>query len=404
MQSMPKVRIIGPLEPYRDGFGAELSGLGYTPGSAAHQLRLLAHLSRWMAEQGLEGGLAREHLEAFVAVRREAGNEVYRSLRGMTVLWGYLSACGVVTPADEPGTSTGPAEDLVERYRSWLVGDRDVAASSARTYISAIRRFVTARETSDGSVDLVGLTADDVSAFLLGACSGDRVGKAKTTATALRSLLSFLHREGLVGASLAGAVPSVASWKLAALPRTLEADEVARLLASCDRRTTLGRRDAAMLLLLARLGLRACEVAGLGLDDLDWRAGEISVVGKGDRRERLPLPDDVGRAVVGYLQRRPRSAQDRMVFVRVKAPHRRLTAEAVSERVCAAGRRAGLGEQVRAHRLRHAAATRLLEGGAPLTEIGQLLRHRKALTTAIYAKVDRQALGTLARRWPAGDA
>jgi integrase/recombinase XerD len=404
MPSMLKVRISGPLESYSDGFAVELSGLGYTRGSAAQQLRLLAHLSRWMADQGLEEGLAREHLVAFVAVRREAGFRVYRSLRGMAVVWSYLSACGVAVPAEAAGRPACPAEELVERYRGWLVGDRGVAASSARTYISAIRPFVTARETSDGLLDLAGLTADDVSGFLLDACSGDRVGKAKTTATALRSLLAFLYREGVVDASLAGAVPSVASWKLAALPRTLEADDVARLLVSCDRRTTLGRRDAAMLLLLARLGLRAAEVAGLGLDDLDWRAGEIAVVGKGDRRERLPLPDDVGRAVVSYLQRRPHSAQDRTVFVRVKAPHQRLTAEAVSERVCAAGKRAGLGEQVRAHRLRHATATRLLEAGAPLTEIGQLLRHRKALTTAIYAKVDRQALGTLVRRWPAGDA
>lgn len=403
MPSMPKVRVVGPLQPHVEGFAAELLGLGYTRWSGISQLQLLAHLSRWMAEQGLEEGLAPEHIAAFVAGRREAGYRVYRSDGGMTVLWRYLSVCGLTVSAE--AAPTNPAEELVERYHDWLTRDRDVAASSARTYISAIRPFVTAREIRDGSLDLSGLTADDVSGFLLDACNADQLGKAKTTATALRSLLDFLRHEGLVDTSLAGAVPSVASWKLAALPRTLEADEVVRLLASCDRRTTLGRRDAAMLLLLARLGLRAGEVAGLALDDIDWRAGEISVVGKGARCERLPLPDDVGRAVVGYLQRgRPRSAQDRTVFVRVKAPHRRLTSDAVSERVCAAGRRAGLGQEVRAHRLRHAAATRLLETGATLPEIGQLLRHRKALTTAIYAKVDRQALGTLARRWPAGDA
>jgi len=230
-----------------------------------------------------------------------------------------------------------PAEELLERYRGWLLDERGVAASSARLYLRAIGPFVAARENGEG-LDWVGLGAEDVSGFLIEAAGGDRVGKAKTTATALRSLLGFLHHEGLVGPSLAGAVPSVASWTLAALPRTLQADEVARLLASCDRRTTLGRRAVAMLLLLARLGLRAAEVAGLDLDDIDWRAGELQVAGKGARPEQLPMPDDVGRAVVGYLQRgRPATPQDRAVFVRVKAPHRRQTSEAVSGRTLHTG-------------------------------------------------------------------
>jgi integrase/recombinase XerD len=157
-------------------------------------------------------------------------------------------------------------------------------------------------------------------------------------------------------------------------------------------------------MLLVRLGLHTSEVAALELDDIDWRAGELVVVGKGDRRERLPLPDDVGQALVGYLQRgRPTTAQGRRVFVRVRAPHGAMTTGAVSHVVFAAGRRAGLGT-VRAHWLRHTAATQLLAAGAPQVEIGQLLRHRSQLTTAIYAKVDHEALRTQARPWPAGVA
>lgn len=220
----------------------------------------------------------------------------------------------------------------------------------------------------------------------------------------MRSLLRFLHLEGITERSLLGAVPLVASWRLSALPKALEPGEVARLLAACDRRTSIGRRDAAMLLLLVRLGLRAGEVAGLELGDIDWRAGELVVHSKGGRDERVPIPDDVGRAIVGYLQRgRPVDALTRHVFIRDKAPHRGLTSEAVSARVWAASRRAGL-DGFRAHRLRHTAATAMLAAGAPLTEIGQLLRHRKALTTAVYAKTDVETLRGLARRWPAGEA
>jgi site-specific recombinase XerD len=179
---------------------------------------------------------------------------------------------------------------------------------------------------------------------------------------------------------------------------------VSRLLASCDRGTPGGRRDYAILTVLARLGLRAGEVAGLELDDLDWRGGEIIVRGKGNRAERLPLPADVGEAVAGYLRAgRPATAAGRTVFVRVKAPRRALTKGGVTQVVAAAGRRAGLGP-LSAHRLRHTVATELLRAGAPLAEIGQLLRHRSALTTAIYAKVDRDALRTIARAWPGGAA
>lgn len=222
------------------------------------------------------------------------------------------------------------------------------------------------------------------------------------TVTALRSVLGFLHLEGIVEGSLVAAVPTAASWRLAGLPRGLAPGEVSKLLAACDRRTRNGRRAYAILMLLTRLGLRAGEVAALELDDIDWRAGEVVVRGKGGRHERLPLPDDVGTALVGYLQHvRPSTAQGRRVFVRVRAPHGPLTTGAVSHVVLAAGQRAGLGT-VRAHRLRHTAASELLAAGAPLVEIGQLLRHRSQLTTAIYAKVDTETLRTLARPWPAG--
>jgi integrase len=223
--------------------------------------------------------------------------------------------------------------------------------------------------------------------------------------TALRSLLGFLHVEGLIARPLAQLVPSVAFWRLQGLPRGLDPEQVDRLLASCDTSTVAGRRDLAILLLLVRLGMRRGEVAPLRLDDIDWRAGELLVRGKGPRVERLPLPTDVGQAVAAYLRDgRPVGAADcRAVFMRLKAPRRAMTPAGITWVVVAAGRRAGLGD-LSPHRLRHTAASELLRRGAPLCEIGQLLRHRTELTTTIYAKVDRDRLRGLALPWPGGAA
>jgi len=200
-------------------------------------------------------------------------------------------------------------------------------------------------------------------------------------------------------------VPSVAAWKLAGLPKALADGQVAALLASCDQHTAVGRRDLAILTVLARLGLRASEAAALRLDDIGWRRGEITVHGKGNRHDRLPLPADVGQAVVAWLTagRPDATAGGREVFVRVRAPQRALTRGAVTQVVARAGQRAGLGP-IHAHRLRHTAATGMLRVGGSLGEIGQVLRHRHALTTAIYANVDIDALRPLTRPWPAGAA
>jgi len=284
-------------------------------------------------------------------------------------------------------------------YRANLIGERGLTAGTSRGYVDFVRPFVVTR-LRGAVLDLAGLTAADVTGFVLGACPGRAVGSAKLIVCALRSLLRWLHLTGQVSTSLAAAVPSVAGWRLSGLPKGLEPGELRRLLASCDRRTPTGRRDYAVVLLLSRLGLRAGEVARLGLDDIDWRRGEIAIVGKGNRAERLPLPADVGAAIAAYLRRgRPVSAEGRSVFVRVHAPHRALTTGGVTEVVFDAAQRAGLGK-MHAHRLRHTAATAMLRAGSPLPEVGQVLRHRSPLTTAIYAKVDRDALAVLARPWP----
>jgi len=403
MRDPSRVRVSGPLEPYALGFAAELSRVGYSRDSAAFQLRLMAHVSGWLAGEGLAASaLTPVRVSAFSAARRAAGFPTHLSVKALGPLLGYLHGIGVAPVAVE--RSWTAVDALLERYRAYLLCERGLTAGTARGYVDAVRPFLAGRVGAAGELELWGLEAGDVLGFVLVQCPQRRRGSAKLIVTALRSLLGFLHVEGVLCRPLASVVPSVAGWRLAGLPQALDGEQVSRLLGSCDRGTPVGRRDYAILTVLARLGLRAGEVAGLELDDVDWRAGEILVRGKGNRAERLPLPADVGEAVAGYLRAgRPSTAEGRTVFVRVKAPHRALTRGGVTQVVAAAGRRAGLAS-LSAHRLRHTVATELLRAGAPLAEIGQLLRHRSALTTAIYAKVDRDALRTIARAWPGGAA
>jgi integrase/recombinase XerD len=387
----------GPLEPYVSGFADELGRFGYTRCSLEQHVCFIAHLDRWLAAERLGvGDMSAAAVDRYLCERRAAGYVNYRSMKAMRPLLSYLDQLGLLPAAE---VAVGPVPDLLERYRAYLISERGLTPGTARCYLDAIRPFVTSR-LRGGELDLAGLTAADVTGFVLAACPGRAQGTAKLIVTTLRSLLIFLHIEGVIAAPLAAAVPSVAGWRLAGLPRALEPEQLRRLLASCDRRRRLGRRDYAILLLLSRLGLRAGEVAALGLDDVDWRSGEITVVGKGNRAERLPLPADVGAAIVAYLRHgRPATAQGRSVFVRAKAPHLALTTAGVSMVVHDAAQRAGLG-LMHAHRLRHTAATQMLRAGTPLTEVGLVLRQRRALTTAIYAKVDRDGLQVLARPWP----
>lgn len=402
MKNPSKVRLSGPLQEFGPGFVGELERLGYSSVGATLQVRLMARVSRWMqAESLVPGGLSDDVVARFLAERCAAGHRDYVTARAMAPLLAYLRELGVV-PSASPVQPSTRAEMLDECFRRYLVVERGLAESTAIGYVDAVKPFLAGLD-EDG-LNLGELTAARVTAFVVARCPGQSRGAAKMTVTALRSLLGFLHVEGLIAESLIGAVPSAASWRLSGLPRFLEDDQAQALLDSCDPQSVTGRRDLAILTLLLRLGLRAGEVAGLSLEDVDWRAGELVVVGKGRRSERLPLPVDVGEAISGYLRDgRPGSALDRTVFIRIKAPHRRLSTGGITQVVFAAGQRAGLG-RIHAHRLRHTAATSMLRAGAPLAEIGQVLRHREALSTAIYAKVDRAALSSLSRPWPGAGA
>lgn len=399
MVDLSRVRQTGVLAPLADGFAVALAAEGYSPHGAVKQLQLFAHLSRWLDGEGLEpADLDGEVIGRFFADRRRCGYTKLVSARAAEPLLGYLRAVGVVPPAGPP-RSEGPVDDLLAGYRQYLVLERGVLPESASGYAVNVRPFLEGLVGS-GGIELERLDGASVVAFVVATCPGQSRSSAKRTTKALRSLLRFLHAEGHIDRSLAHAVPAASGWRLTSLPKRLEPEQVLRLLGSCDRGSVVGRRDFAVLMVLARLGLRAGEVAGLSLDDVDWRAGEIVVHGKHSRADRLPLPVDVGEAIVAYLQAgRPSSALGRSVFVRVRAPHRTVSRAGVGKIVHDAGLRAGLGT-VCAHQLRHTVASEMLRAGGSLHEIGQVLRHRHPETTAIYAKVDRDALRRIARPWP----
>ena len=392
------VWISGPLAAFSDGYASELTRTGYAPASVRQQMKVLADLSDWLLKQGMVAAdLRSSELDRFLHDRRAAGHTRYSSSKAVRPILDYLQQLQVTAPQTEDAV-LGPVEVVFDRFWRYLTVERALATATARVYLGMVRPFLQGRLSADGlALDLGHLSAADVVSFVVARCPRQSRGAAKLTVTAFRSLLGFLHLDGLIEISLISAVPSVAGRRLVGLPKGLDSDQVRRLLASCDDSTRRGCRDIAILIMLVRLGMRAGEVAMLRLDDIDWRAGEIIVRGKANCVERVPLPADVGRAVATYLRHgRPTSAQGRTVFVRTKAPHRHLSSTGISNVVADAAKRAGLG-RIRAHRLRHTAAMQMLRAGASLPEIGQLLRHRRALTTAIYAKVDRDALRTITR-------
>ena len=403
MRSRSEVRIAGPLVAFAPGFGGELERRGYRPGPAADQLRLMADASGWLAVHGLQpGDLTEVRVAQVMSERRAAGRWRLLSPRAMRPLLEYLRGLGVV-PAAVPAAPLTPSEVLIARYSSYLLERRGLAPSTVRNYLWAARVFLSWRQRTVGKLELERLDAAAVSGFVLEETGRLSVGSAKCMVTRLRVLLRFLHVEGEIERDLAGAVPSVASWRLASLVKAVDAQSLARLVRSCDRRTRVGRRDFAILTLLSRLGLRAGEVAALRLSDIDWRAGEVLIRGKGSRQEHLPLPADVGETLAAWLSRgRPR-CESVFVFMRVRAPHGGLSSGAVSQIVRRASQRAAL-PMVGAHRLRHTAATEMLRAGGSLAEVGQVLRHRSRDVTSIYAKVDRLALAAVVAPWPGGAA
>jgi site-specific recombinase XerD len=388
----------GPLAPFADAYRAELERRGYTPLSTVNALRQVGRLSLWLEAGGCRASeLSEEKVERFLASQRAAGRHRSQWSRpGLACLLEVLGACGILA-VEEPAPAGSPVDLRLASFERYLLVERGLAPGTVRGYLAHARSFL---EGLGSGGELGGLSAGEVSgAVLRKADSGVSASAAQYFVSALRAFLRFCFLEGLLEADLSQAALAVRGRRPQPLPRGIGRADARALLGACDRRSALGRRDYALIVLLLRLGLRRGEVAALRLDDIDWRAGELSVRGKGSREDRLPLPADVGEAIASYLRRGRPASERREVFLRARAPFEPIAAGTVASTVRRACRRAGITE-VGSHRLRHTAACEMVGAQVPLERIGQLLRHRSLQSTAIYARVDLGQLRLLAQPWP----
>jgi integrase/recombinase XerD len=396
-----RVRMSGPVVGFAEGLVHELRSLGYARTTAAELMRLTAHLSRWLEGSGHElADLTPVVLETFVAERRK-GYVNFTSARALDPIVGYLRRLGAV-PEPLAVAPTTAAQILLGHFKQFLLDERALSAPVAVAYAHWARPFVEQLLCPPGIDRTRDVSAAELIAFLSSTLPAMSGKSAQMTTTALRSLLRFGTAQGLLSKDLTAAVPSIARWRLSGLPQPLRPDQVQALLEACDPADPVGRRDRAVIVLMRRLALRTAEVSALRLEDIDWVSGTVLVQGKGGRVDRMPLPTDVGEALVLYLRSGRPATLERTVFVRAVAPFTPLgpsSVSCISRVVARAARRAGLGT-VHGHRLRHTAASETLNAGASLDEVAQLLRHERVASTVIYAKVDRSRLIALARPWP----
>ena len=393
----------GPLGPYLDGFARHLSDKGYSRYSGGLRIRLVADFSRWLERRRTDvKALAEQEVTDFLSCRRKRLRANLADEPTLAILLQYLRRVGTI-PEPPPARST-PLDLIVQDYAEFLSVERGLMQVTVENYLGEIRRFLLDR-FGKKTIALDKLRPKDVSEFLIRDTTSSSLPRVQLMTCALRSFLSYLYQAGKLAANLASSVPSVANRRSSDLDQALEPKQVEQLLLSCDQAAILGRRDYAVLLLLARLGLRGGEVVNLTLDDIDWEAGELLIRGKGARQDRLPMRQDVGQALATYLKKGRPSCACRQVFLRNRAPRQGFhDSTAIRSIVDRALTRAGLHPKHRgSHLLRHSLGTNMLRNGSSLTQIGQILRHERTKTTEIYAKVDRSSLQALTLPWPGGN-
>jgi integrase/recombinase XerD len=386
----------GPLAPYISSFTESLDDQGFAPESSRGQTRLVADFSRWLKQShAVLPAITDEHIPSYLRYRarhrRPRSSDTYVLKRMLD----FLRQQGAIAKLPTVAIAVTPDRQLLDEYTVYLQQERGLSAETIDTYVPFARVFLTSCFRDRKKIQLASLRAANVIAFVQEQVKCLRLARAKMMITALRSFLRYLHYCGAGKCDLAAAVPTVANWSM---------EHAQAALASCNRQSAVGSRDYAILLLLARLGLRAGEIVAVKLDDIDWDSGSLYVHGKSARGCPMPLPADVGEAIADYLQKGRPHSTSRSVFLRSVAPVGEFKGqEAIGSIVERALERAGVDTPHKgAHQFRHRLACDLLRQGASLAEIGELLRHRHPETTAIYAKIDLAALRTLGLPWPGG--
>jgi site-specific recombinase XerD len=391
----------GPLAAHLNAYAQQLFEQGYTVSSGQSQLRMLGHFNRWLQSKGLATEqIDSSTIERYVRCRRKCGKLRKGDAAALGRVWRLLRP----DQARIPSSSPSACETILGQFQRYLRQERGLAEATITCYTPVVRVFLAECFPTD-KPDFQQLCANAIADFVQRQAERISTKYATSVVSALRSFLRHLLHRGAIDTDLAACVPTIATWSLSTVPKFLPAEQIEHVLDCCDRNTAIGKRDYAILLLLARLGLRAGEVVALTLEDIDWEAGLITVRGKRKRVAQMPLPVEVGAAMADYLRKARPDCSSRRVFIREKAP---LVGFANSIAICSlvdrALQRAGVESVYRgSHLFRHSLATQMLNQGAFLCEIGDLLRHRRPDTTAIYAKVDLISLRSLALPWPGGD-
>jgi site-specific recombinase XerD len=394
----------GPLAAHIGPFAEFVGAQGYSANSVHRQVFLSSDFSRWLKQKRVAlRGIGAEHSERYLRYRARKKRICRGDAAALTHLLDFLHSEDVIPAEKISAPRLTPVERYAQAYERHLRETCALAEATVLNYVPFIRSFLKGR-FRDGPVVLASLCARDVVRFVQRQAPRLHRKRAKLMTSALRSFLKYARYRGEVTLDLAAAVPVVANWSMPSIPRAISADQVHRLLTSIDRQTATGRRDYAILLLLARLGLRSGEVAFLELDDIDWNTGTLNVRGKSGRLNEFPLPQEAGKAIAAYLRDGRPPSTSRRVFLRAKAPiHGFRGASGVGSIVRHSLQRAGIkAPTYGAHQFRHGLATEMLRQGASLGEIGDVLGHRHPQTTKIYTKVDLAALRTLALPWPGG--
>ncbi len=382
-------------------FKSIVSDLGYSPSTIRSQLNLLRSFTKWVQGNHVviakinEGSTDRFLTESGRkgAIRRGDNRTLHRFLD-------HLRVEGAI-PHPEPPLNESPLTDLKSRYEDYLLKERGLSTVTGSRYWPYIQRFLVAR-FGDNPMRFCELCPQEIDHFLLRHAHERTPKAAQLMVSAMRSFLRFLFRYGETRRDLSTAVPTIPAWRLSEVPKYIKLEEIELVLEACDRATAVGRRNYSILLLIARLGLRAGEVVALELGDINWRTSEFTIRGKGQSCDRLPLPQSAGEALAIYLKNDRPECSTRRVFVRTRAPYRGFKdSTTVSTIVRRTVERSGLSTPSKgAHLLRHSLATGMLRKGASMAEIGELLRHRSPNSTEIYAKVDIEGLRSIARVWP----
>jgi site-specific recombinase XerD len=393
----------GLLASHIGPFGRWAFEQGYSWKRVQSRVHLAAAFSGWLGQKGVRfPEVTEEHLLQYLQQRARRTRIVPGDKPSLMQFLEFLR-CGGIIPAEklDSGPIT-PAEQYIRKFEAYLQDQRSLAPTTISHYARYVRLFLTWR-FGNQAIELENLRAEDVFGFVRQESLSTHFTHGKRITTSLRSFFRFARYRGLITRDLAAAVPKVAGWSMSGIPRAIAADQIQKLLSSIDRRHGKGRRNYAILLLLARLGLRSGEIVRLALDDIDWNTGSLKVYGKG-REVRLPLPQDVGAAIVDYLRNGRPATTSRRVFLRLNAPWRDLRdSTAIAGIVRFAIKRSGVQAPTHgAHQFRHALASQMLHHGGSLKEIGEVLGHRSIQVTTIYAKVDVDVLRTLALPWPGG--